>query len=186
MLFLALGLGFLRVHPRHFDFSRLLLVQFLLQLNQPYVVPERRLCVFPFQFLLHVFQQAFDYSRLRCLRLRSLFLPVRCIFFSLVVVAAIRAFPLRQKNSIGQRHLRPAFSPQVCELWMVIFRGVPVTAPKSAYRTAGLACAAGAGFANFAASTATLGCTSVRSMVDCPSVHVATQWKGILTPATSR
>jgi hypothetical protein len=32
-----------------------------------------------------------------------------------------------------------------------------------------------AGLANFAASIATFACTSLRSMVDCPSVQVATQ-----------
>jgi len=43
-----------------------------------------------------------------------------------------------------------------------------------------------AGRANFAASTGTLGCTSVNTTVERPSSHVIVKRKGILTPATSR
>jgi hypothetical protein len=43
-----------------------------------------------------------------------------------------------------------------------------------------------AGLANFAASIATFGCTSLSSNVDRPFSHVTVQRKGILTPETSR
>src|SRR4051812_14205860 len=54
------------------------------------------------------------------------------------------------------------------------------------YLDVGRSTAAGEGLANFAASIATLGCTSVSSVVVCPSVHVTIQRKGNFTPATSR
>ena|SRR5438128_1712073 len=43
-----------------------------------------------------------------------------------------------------------------------------------------------AGLANFAASIATFGCTSLSSIFDRPFSHVTVQRKGILTPETSR
>ena len=45
---------------------------------------------------------------------------------------------------------------------------------------------AAAGFTNFAAATAAFGCTSVSSVVDCPSTQVTCHLKGILTPETAR
>src|SRR5258708_15647779 len=67
--------------------------------------------------------------------------------------------------------------------------GTPFPSPQpSSYWVAGLrGGATGAdGLANFAASIGTFGCTSLSSVVACPSVQVTTVRKGILTPATSR
>ena len=52
------------------------------------------------------------------------------------------------------------------------------------YRFAGGA--DGAGFANLAASTEALGCTSLNSVVVLPSNQLTVQRKGILTPETLR
>ena len=41
-------------------------------------------------------------------------------------------------------------------------------------------------FTNFAAGTAAFACTSLSSVVDCPSVHVICHLKGTLTPETTR
>ena len=43
----------------------------------------------------------------------------------------------------------------------------------------------GAGLLKMASSMGTLTFTSVKLKIDCPSVQLATQWKGILMPATS-
>ena len=59
----TLFLGF-RFHPGHCDVLRLLLLQFLLELHQPDVVPQRRLDVVAPQLSLHVLQQLLYNSRL--------------------------------------------------------------------------------------------------------------------------
>jgi len=61
-----------------------------------------------------------------------------------------------------------------------------VSEPSRGYCAANLGGGAGAGLLNLAASIGTFGCTAVSCVVDCPSVQVTVQRKGILIPATRR
>jgi hypothetical protein len=61
-----------------------------------------------------------------------------------------------------------------------------VSEPSCRYCAANFGGGAGAGLLNLAASIGTFSCTAVSCVVDCPSVQVTVERKGILIPATRR